>query len=296
MIYSMTGFGRTEKNIGNKQVIVELKSLNGKQFDLNARFPSLLNPFEMLIRKRLQEMLKRGSVQLNISVMQNGMAKPVAINQEVVKIYYSSIQQITKDLSLDWEKEQQNILSTILQMPEVVSPENESLSDEEWKEIDLLIQEAADLLIQFREKEGAAIEQDLLSRVGQIRALLNEVGQYEQERIQRIKNRIEDNLETIIGKDKWDANRLEQELIYYIEKIDISEEKQRLAAHCKYFKELTSEADVEGVGKKLGFVLQEIGREINTLGSKANDVDLQKIVIQMKDELEKAKEQVLNIL
>ena len=129
MIYSMTGFGRTEKNIGNKQVIVELKSLNGKQFDLNARFPSLLNPFEMLIRKRLQEMLKRGSVQLNISVMQNGMAKPVAINQEVVKIYYSSIQQITKDLSLDWEKEQQNILSTILQMPEVVSPEKESLSD-----------------------------------------------------------------------------------------------------------------------------------------------------------------------
>lgn len=292
----MTGFGRSEKNIENKQVIVELKSLNGKQFDLNARLPSLLNPYELMIRKKLQEVLKRGSLQLNITVVQNGMAKPVAINQEVVKNYFSSIQKITQDLSLDWEKEQQNVLSTILQMPEVVSPENEALSEKEWKEIDLMIQETADLLIQFRKKEGAEIEQDLLSRIGQIRNLLKEVDKYEEERIQRIKNRIEDNLEAVIGKDKWDENRLEQELIYYIEKIDISEEKQRLAAHCHYFQELTFEADSEGIGKKLGFVLQEIGREINTLGSKANDVAIQKIVIQMKDELEKAKEQVFNVL
>src|SRR5690606_232276 len=180
--------------------------------------------------------------------------------------------------------------------PEVVAPEADSIDDTDWALIQQLLQQAIDLLNQHRRAEGAPIEKDLLNRIANIEGLLTQVEVHEPQRIVRIKERLTNLLEEWVGNENWDNNRLEQELIYYIEKIDVSEEKQRLRQHCAYFNKLVAEATEEGVGKKLGFVLQEIGREVNTLGSKANDAAMQQIVVQMKDELEKAKEQVLNIV
>lgn len=292
MIYSMTGFGRANGNSTNKEIIIELKSLNGKQFEITNKINPLVKPFEGEIRKMLSKGLKRGSVDVTILIKQDGAAKPMKINTALAQSYYNSIKNISEALGLAEEQ----ILPTLMRLPEVVAPEAESIEELDWEVIQQLLEKAIQHLNDHRSIEGAPIERDLLLRINNIENLLAEVEQYEPGRIVRIKERITSMLEEWAGSDQWDNNRLEQELIYYIEKIDVSEEKQRLRAHCDYFRKLTKQATEEGIGKKLGFVLQEVGREINTLGSKANDANMQQIVVQMKDELEKAKEQVLNIV
>jgi uncharacterized protein (TIGR00255 family) len=291
MLHSMTGYGRAETNFNDKTLLIEVKSLNGKQFDLRLNIPSLLKPYEVEIRNKLNETLFRGSVECSISVKSNGVSKPVSINTALAKSYYQPIVELANELGI----EKENLLSTLLKMPDVVSSTNEVISEEEWKAISNLLQSAINLLIQHRKDEGKSIEKDLLERVAAIEEQQANIAVHEPNRRIKIKDGLVKLLEQHVGVDKYDTSRLEQELIYYIEKIDISEEKVRLTNHCGYFKEVLKEADASK-GKKLSFILQEMGREINTTGSKANDIEIQKAVILMKDELEKAKEQILNVL
>jgi uncharacterized protein (TIGR00255 family) len=292
----MTGYGRAEGQAGGRQVTVEIKSLNGKQFELNNRFSPLLKAYEAALRQMLQQALKRGSVDISVSIKQDGGAKPMNVNTELAQYYFRAMKAIAGELELNWENEKKQVLPTLMRMPEIVASETDSLPEADWLQIRKLIDVATIRLTEHRKTEGETIGQDLIERVTNIENHLMEIIPFEQERISRIRERISGNLEDWVGKEKIDSNRLEQELVFYVEKIDFSEEKQRLATHCAYFKTLIAEAGTDGVGKKLGFVLQEIGREINTLGSKANDAAIQRIVVNMKDELEKAKEQVLNIL
>jgi len=287
----MTGYGRSEATFKDKTFLVEVKSLNGKQFDLRLNIPSLLKPFEVEIRNKLNESLFRGSVECSISIKSNGVAKPVSINKELAKSYYQPIIELANELGI----EKENILSTLLKLPDVVSSSNEVLTDEEWKALNDLLQEAIKHMVQHRLEEGKSIEKDLLERVAAIEQQQAQIAIFEPNRRTKIKEGLVKLLEQYVGTDKYDTNRLEQELIYYIEKIDISEERVRLTNHCVYFKTILKESE-PSKGKKLSFILQEMGREINTTGSKANDVDIQKAVILMKDELEKAKEQILNVL
>ncbi|MEI7588537.1 MAG: YicC/YloC family endoribonuclease [Chitinophagia bacterium] len=291
MLYSMTGYGRSEVTFKDKTFLVEVKSLNGKQFDLRLNIPSSLKPYEVEIRNKLNETLFRGSVECSISIKSNGVAKPVSINKELAKSYYQPIIELANELGI----EKENILSTLLKMPDVVSSSNEVLTDEEWDALRNLLQQAIAHLIKHRLEEGKSIEKDLLERVAAIEKQQALIEVVEPNRRTKIKEGLVKLLEQYVGTDKYDNNRLEQELIYYIEKIDISEERVRLTNHCVYFKSILKEAEASK-GKKLSFILQEMGREINTTGSKANDVDIQKAVILMKDELEKAKEQILNVL
>ena len=291
MLYSMTGYGRAEMAFNDKTLLVEVKSLNGKQFDVRLNIPSILKPIEVEIRNTLNEHLFRGSVECSIFVRSNGASKPVNINKELAKSYYQPIVELADELGIGKE----NILSTLLKMPDVVSSTNEVLSEDEKAAIFGLLKQAIDLLNIHRQEEGKSIELDLLERVAGIESQQAAIAVLEPNRRTKIKDGLIKLLEQNVGPDKYDNNRLEQELIYYIEKIDISEERVRLTNHCAYFKSILSEKD-PNKGKKLSFVLQEMGREINTTGSKANDVDIQKAVIVMKDELEKAKEQILNVL
>ncbi len=291
MLYSMTGYGRAEMTFNDKTLLVEVKSLNGKQFDVRLNIPSLLKPIEVEIRNTLNEHLFRGSVECSIFVRSNGASKPVNINKALAKSYYQPIVELADELGIGKE----NILSTLLKMPDVVSSTNELLAEDEKLAIFGLLKQAIELLNLHRQEEGKSIELDLLERVAGIEAQQAAIAVLEPNRRTKIKDGLIKLLEQNVGPDKYDNNRLEQELIYYIEKIDISEERVRLTNHCAYFKSILSEKD-PNKGKKLSFVLQEMGREINTTGSKANDVDIQKAVIVMKDELEKAKEQILNVL
>ncbi len=287
----MTGFGRAEKNIGDKTFLVDIKSLNGKQFELLLKIPAVLRPFEFEIRRFLSQKLGRGSIDCNISLKETGNAKPVTINTDLAKAYYKSLSELSSALNLD----PSHILSTLVKLPEVITPTSETLSDKEWIDFQKILQAAIDNLNLHRLDEGKVMEEDLLLRIDNIQKQQEEVIKLEPLRQQRIREGITKLLEENVGKENYDGNRLEQELIYYIEKIDISEEQVRLKNHCNYFKEMLREPG-ESKGKKLSFILQEIGREINTTGSKAYDASIQKCVVQMKDELEKAKEQVLNVL
>ena len=291
MLYSMTGFGRAEQTIGDKNYLVEIRSLNGKQFDLRLTLPALLKPFEFDIRNKLSEGLLRGSVECIIQIKMNGASKPVSINTELAKSYYEPVAKLAADLSIATG----DILSTILKLPEVIVPTTETLTPEEWEKFRLVLADAISQLNQHRLNEGASLEKDLLLRVANIEEQQNLIASLEPQRRVRVKDNLRKLLEEQVGKENYDSNRLEQELIYYIEKIDISEEQVRLKNHCDYFRSILSDAEA-AKGKKLSFILQEFGREINTTGSKANDVLIQQAVILMKDELEKAKEQVLNIL
>ncbi len=291
MLYSMTGYGRAEASSNDKTILVEVKSLNGKQFDLRLNIPSLLKPYEVEIRNRLNEVLMRGSVESTITIRSNGMSKPVSVNKDLAKSYYKPILELADELGITKE----NILSTLLKMPEVVSSSNDVLEEEEWKQVQVLLNEAINVLVLHRKEEGKSLEKDLLQRISAIEMHQAAIEKWEPQRRTKIKEGLIKLLEQQVGPDKYDSNRLEQELIYYIEKIDISEEKVRLHNHCNYFKSVLKETE-PSKGKKLSFILQEMGREINTTGSKANDVDIQKAVILMKDELEKAKEQILNVL
>ena len=291
MLKSMTGFGRSEKSVGDKTFLVDIKSLNGKQFELQLKMPALLKPFEFDIRRLLSEKLIRGSVDCMISLKDTGSAKPVTINTDLAKAYYKPLAELSVALNLD----PSHILSTLVKLPEVITPSSETLSDAEWQDFQKVLQSAIDNLNTHRLNEGAVMEQDLLLRINNIEKQQAEVIKLEPLRKQKIREGITRLLEENVGKENYDSNRLEQELIYYIEKIDITEEQVRLNNHCDYFKTLLADAE-ESKGKKLSFILQEIGREINTTGSKAYDSTIQKAVIMMKDELEKAKEQVLNVL
>jgi uncharacterized protein (TIGR00255 family) len=287
----MTGYGRAEATFKDKTILVEVKSLNGKQFDLRLNIPFMLKPYEVEIRNKLYESLIRGSVESTITIKSNGISKPVTVNKELAKSYYQPIVELADELGIPKE----NILSTLLKMPDVVSSSSEVLTEEEWKQIQDLLQEAIKALMQHRLEEGKSVEKDLLERVAAIEVHQAAIEKFEPNRRVKIKEGLVKLLEQHVGPDKYDNNRLEQELIYYIEKIDISEEKVRLNNHCNYFKTVLKEAEASK-GKKLSFILQEMGREINTTGSKANDMEMQKFVILMKDELEKAKEQILNVL
>ena len=291
MLKSMTGFGRAEQTVNDKTFLVEIKSLNGKQFEMQLRLPPLLRPYEFDIRNILQEQLVRGTIDCVINIKQNGTSKPVNINTDLIKAYYRQIEELAGELSIDTN----SVLSALLRLPEVVTPTNDVLIDTDFEDFKKVLQTALTELNNHREEEGASLEKDLIKRITNINAQEEAIVQLEPNRMKRIREEIVKLLEEHVGKENYDGNRLEQELIYYIEKIDIHEEQVRLKQHCQYFIELLSNGD-EAKGKKLSFVIQEIGREINTTGSKAYDADIQKCVVTMKDELEKAKEQVLNVL
>ncbi|MFT3950158.1 MAG: YicC/YloC family endoribonuclease [Agriterribacter sp.] len=291
MLKSMTGFGRAEKAIGKKTFLVEIKSLNGKQFEILLKLPTLLKAYEFDIRNLLSEKLLRGSIDCVITLKQNGAAKPVVINTELAKSYYQQLAEMAESLNLDTG----SILSSLLKLPEVVVPSTEIMDKDEWELFKGVVNEAISNIDTHRANEGAMLENDLKLRISNIRELQHKVIALEPLRQQKIRDGLVKLLEENVGKDNFDRNRMEQEMIYYIEKIDINEEQVRLKNHCDYFISLLNEHG-DAKGKKLSFVLQEIGREINTTGAKAYDSEIQKAVVIMKDELEKAKEQVLNVL
>lgn len=291
MLKSMTGFGRAERTVGDKTFLVDIKSLNGKQFELQLKIPAFLKPFEFDIRRLLADKLGRGSVDCMISLKDTGSAKPVSINTDLARAYYQPLAELSASLGLDTS----NILSTLVKLPEVITPSSDTLTDTEWQQFQAVLEAAAASLTAHRLDEGRSLEEDLQLRIRNILQLQEEVIQLEPLRQQKIREGITRLLEENVGRENYDGNRLEQELIYYIEKIDISEEQVRLKNHCDYFLSVLAETE-ESKGKKLSFILQEIGREINTTGSKAYDASIQKCVVLMKDELEKAKEQVLNVL
>lgn len=291
MLYSMTGYGRAEQTIGDKTFLVEVRSLNGKQFDLRINIPALLKPFEFDIRNMLNEGLQRGSVECFITIKQNGTGKPVSINTDLVKAYYEPVAALAKELGLP----EGDLLSTLLKLPEVITASSETLSDTDWEGFQKVLKEAIYQLNEHRKNEGLSLEADLLLRVSNIEKHQEALTILAPKRRIKIKEGLVKLLEEQVGKENYDGNRLEQELIYYIEKIDISEEQVRLNNHCAYFRSILAEKELSK-GKKLSFILQEFGREINTTGSKANDIEIQQLVILMKDELEKAKEQILNVL
>lgn len=291
MIRSMTGYGKAECELSQKKITIEIKSLNSKQLDINTRFPGVYREKDLEIRKEISDKLIRGKIDFSLYAESMGVESNAAINSAIVKSYYRQLSEISGELGLTMNE---SALQIIMGLPEVVKTEREELDEDEWKMILAAIQEALLTLDNFRIREGISLHTDIILNTNMITSLLAQVGQYEQERSDRVKGRIVDGLKELSGTDSIDNNRLEQEMIFYLEKLDLNEEKVRLGNHCVYFLE-TLELN-EPVGKKLGFIAQEIGREINTLGSKANHMEIQKLVIQMKDALEKIKEQLLNAL
>ena len=290
MIRSMTGYGKAEGVIGNRKYSVEVRSLNSKQFDLNIRMPSVFREKEMGLRKLLRESVIRGKCDFFLSYEQDPSEVKHEINTKLVQTYISQLEALADSSGVKGE----NLLGMAIRMPEALQSPQEQLDDDVWVGIEKLITHALNAFNTFRETEGAATLEDFNKRIKIIRDESINLDPLLDARLSRIRSRIKTNLSEAIDRSKIDENRFEQEVIFYIEKTDVSEERTRLAAHCNHFDEIL--ADGIGQGKKLGFIAQEIGREINTLGSKANDADIQRLVVQMKDELEKIKEQVLNIL
>ncbi len=290
MLKSMTGFGKATGNFAGKKITVEIKTLNSKQFDLTVKSPSLYREKELEVRSFLSDELNRGKIDANIHVDASEGDKKVSINQGLALAYLNEIDAL-KTASND--RLTGDTLNTVLNMPEVLKSERQELDASEWEAVMSLIKEATTQLNQFRDNEGARLAADIEKRIGLIESLRKDVSALLPERLAQVRERIEKNIQDFIKEDQSDKNRLEQEIIYYLEKLDITEEHIRLEGHCKYFLETMKGAGY--VGKKLGFISQEIGREINTMGAKANHVAIQKKVVQMKDELEKIKEQMLNI-
>mgnify|MGYP005883257873 FL=1 len=292
MIQSMTGFGKATVAYKEKKINVEVKSLNSKALDLSTRIAPLYREKEMEIRQFIAKNLERGKIDFSIWIEKDVVADATPINMALVENYYQQIKKISAQTGIpepaDW-------YATLLRLPDVTTKTDvEELTDEEWKAAQQTIDEAVNHLIEFRRQEGAALQKKFTEKVDNIQALLASIEPYEKSRVEKIKTNIVNGLQQIPNVE-YDKNRLEQELIYYIEKLDISEEKQRLSNHLKYFRETMNE-EGHGVGKKLGFIAQEMGREINTTGSKSNQAEMQNIVVKMKDELEQIKEQVLNAL
>lgn len=291
MLRSMTGYGRAERSINEKNFLIEIRSLNGKQFELLLKLPLQLKPFEFEIRSLLSEKLIRGSVECTVSIKQHGAAKPSSINLDLAASYFKQLKSLADQLEAD----DSQLLASILRLPEVVANSTDVMGDTEWLVFNEVLQEAMVMINKHRMDEGAALEKELLLRIANIEESQKKVIALDPSRKVKIRESILKLLDEQVGKDNVDMNRFEQELIYYIEKIDLTEEQVRLTNHCTYFRTLLSEQEI-AKGRKLSFLLQEIGREINTTGSKAYDAEIQKSVVEMKDELEKAKEQVLNIL
>ena len=290
MVKSMTGFGKGEAALQNKKITVEIRSLNSKQLDLGLRLPAVYRQSEYEIRNIIARTIQRGKVDVFVTVESQAVETPARINKEVFREY---LRQMTDTLAFAGiDADYDAIVPVIMRLPEVVSTETESISDEEHAALIAATEAAAARLDAFRMQEGAILIADLLGRVDRIESYKEEVVPFEKARTETIKARILDNLEKL--QADVDRNRLEQEMIFYLEKLDITEETVRLANHCRYFREVA--AGEEGAGRKLGFIAQEMGREINTMGSKANESNIQILVVKMKDELEKIKEQVLNIL
>ena len=288
----MTGFGKATVAYKEKKINVEVKSLNSKALDLSTRIAPLYREKEMEIRQFIAKNLERGKIDFSIWIEKDVVADATPINMALVENYYQQIKKISAQTGIpepaDW-------YATLLRLPDVTTKTDvEELTDEEWKAAQQAIDEAVNHLIEFRRQEGAALQKKFTEKVDNIQALLASIEPYEKSRVEKIKTNIVNGLQQIPNVE-YDKNRLEQELIYYIEKLDISEEKQRLSNHLKYFRETMNEVG-HGVGKKLGFIAQEMGREINTTGSKSNQAEMQNIVVKMKDELEQIKEQVLNAL
>lgn len=288
----MTGYGKAVVTYKQKKINVEIKSLNSKALDLSTRIAPLYREKEMEIRKLIAKVLERGKVDFAIWIDQDVAADATPINSALIENYYHQIKDLSERLGIpeptDW-------FQILVRMPDVtLKTDNEALSDEEWEAAKTAIHQALDHLVEFRTQEGAALQKKFNEKVDNIEKLLHSIDAYEESRVPKIKAKLIEELKQI-PEVQYDKNRLEQELIYYIEKLDISEEKQRLANHLKYFRETMNESG-HGVGKKLGFIAQEMGREINTTGSKSNQAEMQNIVVKMKDELEQIKEQVLNAL
>ena len=290
MIKSMTGFGKGEASLSNKKITVEIRSLNSKQLDMNVKLPTLYRTFEFDIRSRVAAAVVRGKADISITVENTAVNTSATINKELFREYLRQMNDTLAFSGVDAAYDA--IVPVIMRMPEVVSTQAEEVSAEEQAALMQALDAALEQFNAFREQEGATLIADLLRRVDKIEELKAEVVPYEQSRCETIKNRIRENLSQL--KVDVDSNRLEQEMIFYIEKLDITEEKVRLSNHCRYFREVAANEDA--AGRKLGFIAQEMGREINTLGSKANEANIQILVVKMKDELEKIKEQVLNIL
>jgi uncharacterized protein (TIGR00255 family) len=292
MIKSMTGFGKTEFEVGNKKITLEIKSLNSKQLDINTRIPAMYREKDIEIRRLISEMLTRGKVDFALYLDNLGTESTSRINAAIVKNYYSQLTAIHAELGLEINE---TIMDSIMRLPETVKMVYDELDETEWLVVRENLVKSLEDLNRFRDQEGLALKADIEANIANILDLLKQVEPFENQRMENVKTKIMDSLDALQLNGNLDKNRFEQELIYYMEKLDINEEKVRLANHCSYFTE-TMMDETEPSGRKLGFIAQEIGREINTLGSKANESNLQRIVVQMKDNLEKIKEQVLNVL
>jgi uncharacterized protein (TIGR00255 family) len=291
MIKSMTGYGKSTFAVNNKNYTIEIKSLNSKQIDINTKIPPDLRAKELILRNLINKTLQRGRVDLYIEFEYFEQETIHQINTEAVKNYYNQITAITRELNI---KNDNELLSTILRLPETFKKEKTDLDETEWNAIEKNIGKALEMLNNYRLHEGKALQKDINNRIQYIHGQIEAINEFEESRIIRIRERLAKELEAYINQEKIDSERFEQEIIYYTEKLDITEEKVRLSNHCKYFLK-TLEEDTP-VGRKLSFICQEILREINTLGAKANDANIQEVIVKMKDELEKVKEQVMNVL
>lgn len=289
MIKSMTGFGKATMALGDKTLTVEIRALNSKSADINLRVPSLLRNYELELRNELSKQLERGKIDLSIQLESAQGEANVEINTGLAKAYYTQLKNLAKELN----EPLIDPLNQILKFQDVLKSEKKETDEKEWAAIRNCVLLAVKQLNAFRDTEGKSLQKDFEDRLGKIEQTLEQIKQLDQNRVLLIKERIRTNLYEVIGKDKIDENRFEQEMIYYIEKLDINEEKVRLKTHLDYFRDTCKE---DSPGRKLNFISQEIGREINTIGSKANDAQIQKLVVLMKDELEKIKEQANNVL
>lgn len=291
MIQSMTGFGKSSGEFNNKKIVVEIKSLNSKQLDLSTRIAGLYREKDIEIRNEISQKIERGKVDMALYIDSSGKESVTQINQAVLESYYQQIKTLSENLQIP---EPENWFEILLRLPETMKSDTIELDDDEWLYVKSILNDAILQLQAFRIQEGKSLENVFRTKIAHIAQLLEEIAPFEQERVEKIKNRLEENLLSLSDKIEIDKNRLEQELIFYIEKLDVNEEKIRLKNHLDYF--LETMVKEHAPGKKLGFITQEIGREINTLGSKSNHSEMQKIVVLMKDDLEQIKEQVLNVL
>jgi len=290
MIKSMTGYGKAECELKDRKVVIEIKSLNSKNLDLYTKIPGIYREKELEIRNLISKKLLRGKVEFILYYEVTDDNKATTINSNVVKSYVHQLKSIAKELDLNAEQ----ILQMAIRLPDTLNSDKDEIDENDWSVIIKTIEKALNQLDEFRIQEGAYLNKDMEMRIARIEELKNEIAPFEINRTEKVRTRLRENLNNLTNDNEYDKNRFEQELIYYLEKLDITEEKVRLTNHCNYFIEMLNEK--ESNGKKLGFISQEIGREINTIGSKANDSDIQKLVVLMKDELEKIKEQMLNIL
>jgi uncharacterized protein (TIGR00255 family) len=292
MLLSMTGYGRASGNFGEKTITVEIRSLNSKFMDVRLKIPQSYKDKETDIRKIITDKLERGKIDMLIESSSAQGDEEFALNVPLFKTYYRELKSLSDELGMDKE----GFLASIMRLPNIVAPVTGTLDQAEWETVKSILNDAIDQILVFRKDEGKAMTSDLEKRVASIVSKLEEVPPYEEDRMVKLRQRLWQNLEEYVGKDNIDENRFEQELMFYLEKMDITEEKVRLEQHCQYFMEQINDTNASQKGRKLSFISQEMGREINTLGAKAYSSDIQKIVVEMKDDLEKIKEQIANIV